>query len=174
MQIAARRISSIFAIMIFILAMSGCMSIVAPYDSTFDQYLNKFSEDTAKFTAAAKTGGPERIYKSRETVEYYAASYNVLDRLSQRAAKTRAPAPCPGSKGLLAFSQFPSSVSPLPQDYQSFDCREYQLYGVRYYLDQLNYGHRNDGILKPGEAQNYGGQLQNAILGAISTFALTK
>jgi len=157
-----------------LLTMSACVSLVAPYDATFDQSLNKYSEDTAKFIAAAKAGGPERAYNSKETIEYYAASYNLLDRLSQRAEKTRASVPCPGSKGLLAFSQLPSSISPLPDDYQSFDCREYQLYGVRYYLDQLNYGHRNDGVLKPGEAQNYGGQLQNAILGAISTFVLTK
>lgn len=157
-----------------ILANTSCVSLVAPYDATFDQSLNKFSEDTATFTAAAIAGGPQRSFSSTETVAYYAASYNLLDRLSLRARLTRASFPCPTNGSLEAMSQLPSSKSSLPEDYMRFDCREYQLYAVRYYLDQLNYGHRNDGLLKPGEARTYGGQLQVASLGAIETFLVTR
>ena len=174
MGVVVGEAKSSIGLLTLMLTISGCISLVAPYDATFDQSLNKFSEDTAKFAASAKVGGAERFYESKETTAYYAVSYNVLDRLSQRAARTRASVPCPDSQGLLAFSQLQSSTSPLPEDYTQFDCRESQLYSVRYYLDQLNYGHKTDGVLKPGEAQTYGGQLQNAILGAISTFSLTK
>lgn len=169
-----RRVSSCISLLVFLFQASGCVSFVAPYDATFDQSLNKFSEDTAKFTAAAMAGGPERLSDSRETTAYYALSYNLLDRLSQRAQISRGPVPCVGDEGLLAFSQLPQSTSRLPDGYKSFDCREYQLYYVRFYLDQLNYGHRNDGTLKPLEANNYASQLQNAILGAISTVVYNK
>ena len=156
------------------LTIAACASLVAPYDPVFDQALNKFSEDTATFTAAAIAGGPQRLSSSKEAVEYYAAAYNVLDRLSQRAQLTRASVPCPTNVSLEAFSKLPTSTSALPDDFKKFDCQEFQLYAVRYYLDQLNYGHRNDDILKPGEARSYGGQLQVATLGAIQTFAITK
>jgi hypothetical protein len=157
-----------------LLSASACSTLVAQYDPVFDQSLNKFSEDSATFTAAAAAGEPQRLSSSKEAVEYYASSYNVLDRLSQRAQLTRASVPCPTNDKLGDFSKLPTSTSVLPDDYQSFDCREFQLYAVRYYLDQLSYGHRNDGILKPGEARSYGGQLQVATLGAIATFAITK
>ncbi|TPM94222.1 hypothetical protein [Mesorhizobium sp. B2-1-5] len=157
-----------------LLVVSACSTLVAPYDVVFDQSLNKFSEDTATFTAAAISGRPQRLSSSKEAVEYYASAYNLLDRLAQRAQLTRASISCPTNEQLVSFSRLPSSMSVLPEDYRSFDCREFQLYSVRYYLDQLNYGHRNDGVLKPGEARSYGGQLQVATLGAIATFAVTK
>ena len=39
---------------------SACTTLVAPYDATFDTSLNKLSEDTAKFLAAASAGGAAR------------------------------------------------------------------------------------------------------------------
>src|SRR5688572_19241092 len=80
-----------------LLALSGCVSLVAPYDPTFDQSLNKLSEDTAKFLAAAGAGGPERRQASAEAVAYYASTYNVLERLIQRARIARGSVPCASS-----------------------------------------------------------------------------
>ncbi len=154
--------------------LAACISLVSPYDPVFDENLNQLSEETAKFTAAAVAGGPERLANSPEAVEYYATTYNVLDRLSQRAELTRGAIACPTNAGLEALYLQPASSSTLPTDYLEFDCREFQLHAVRYYLDQLNYGHRNDGVLKAGEARTYGGQLQTATLGAIETFVVTK
>lgn len=156
------------------LMVGGCASLVAPYDPIFDQTLNKLSEDTAKFTAAAAASGVERSATSKEAIAYYAATYNVLDRLSLRAARGRAVVPCVTNEGLKVFSQLPASSSPLPEDYMKFDCLEYQLYAVRYYVDQLQSAHRSDKVLTRSEARIYGGQLQRAIMGAIETFLVTK
>jgi hypothetical protein len=53
---ALRVVAAIFVA----LSISACGTLVAPYDETFDQSLNKFSSDTATFLAAASAGGPER------------------------------------------------------------------------------------------------------------------
>ena len=153
--------------------LAGC-ALIAPYDATYDQSLNKFSEDTAKFTASAAAGGPERSFGSKESTSYYAAAYNLLDRLSQRARLSRALVPCPSDASLKAFSQQSTSTSSLPEDYNQFDCREFQLYAVRFYVDQLKFAHKAEGGLVPGRVRIVGGQLQTAIMGAIQTFIVNK
>jgi hypothetical protein len=156
------------------LSMSACGTLIAPYDETFDQSLNKLSDDTARFLAAASTGGPERSIASKETVAYYASSYNLLDRLAQRASLSRAIVPCPTDQSLKQFSALPTSKTKLPDDYQKFDCREFQLYAVRLYMDQLSYAHNTGGVLSVYEARATGGALQTAIQGAIQTFLVNK
>jgi hypothetical protein len=152
---------------------SAC-ALVAPYDPIFDESLNGFSSETAVFTASAAAGGPQASAVSQEAVAYYASASNLLDRLSARAQLSRATVPCPTNAGLPLLAELPTIQNPLPDDYMSYDCREFQLASVRLYLVQLQNGHRSDGVLKPGEARAYGGQLQIAITGAINTFALTK
>ncbi|MGK9165627.1 hypothetical protein KXR53_04985 [Inquilinus limosus] len=152
----------------------GCVSLVSPYDASFDQGLNKLSEDTARFTAAAEAGGSERLAASKEAVAYYAVAYNTLDRLSQRAMLTRGSVPCPNNSVLKTFSEQPTSSSELPDDYLEFDCREYQLYSVRFFVDQLKHAQAQGGTLNAGEAKALGGQLQISILGAIQTFIVNK
>lgn len=165
-----RRVAFLFAF----LTLSACVSLIAPYDATFDQSLNKLSEDTAKFLAAAQSGGPERSYGSQEAVAYYAATNNLLERLVQRAKLTRATVPCPTNASLEAFAAMPTARTALPEDYRKFDCREFQLYSVRFYSNQLEYAHENDGTLNRSEAEALGGILQVAIMGAIQTFVVSK
>ena len=153
---------------------AGCISIVAPYDPEFDQVLHSLSEETAKFLAAAESGGPERLASSEEAVTYYATTYNVLDRLSQRAKLKRGIVACPNDADLKTFSEQPTSSSPLPTDYAKFDCLEAHLYYVRFYVDQLDYAERSGGVLTRGEAVAAGGILQISILGAIQTFLVGK
>jgi hypothetical protein len=155
-------------------ALSGCVSLVAPYDPTFDQSLNKLSEDTAKFLAAAGAGGAERSYHSKEAVAYYASTGNVLERLTERAKLTRGHVPCPTNASLESFAAMPTSKTMLPEDYRKLDCREFQLYSVRLYSNQLEYAHQNDGVLNKSEATALGGALQTSILGAIQTFVVNK
>jgi hypothetical protein len=157
-----------------LLALSGCVSLVAPYDATFDTSLNKLSEDTAKFLAAASAGGPERRHGSQETVAYYAATYNVLDRLILRAKTVRGDVPCAASPLLKNFTELSYVTTVLPEDYERFDCRESQLYSIRFYVDALNYAQANDGILNNSEIKLRGGTLQTAILGGIQTFLEAK
>jgi hypothetical protein len=106
------------AVLVAALALAGCASLVAPYDAYFDQSLNKLSEDTAKFLAAAAVNGPERQATSKEAVAYYAATYNLLDRLSQRAKLSRASVACTTNPVLKVYWAQPSS-SQLPDDYES-------------------------------------------------------
>jgi hypothetical protein len=157
-----------------LLALSGCVSLVAPYDATFDTSLNKLSEDTAKFVAAVSAGGAERSYSSKEAVAYYASTGNVLDRLTERAKLTRGRIPCPTNASLEGFATEPTSKTVLPEDYRKLDCREFQLYAVRIYSNQLEYAHGNDGTLNKSEAKALGGALQVSILGAIQTFVANK
>lgn len=163
----------LFAAISISLLFSAC-TLVSPYDATFDQELNKLSEDTAKFIAAAEAGGNERLATSKEAVSYYAVTYNILDRLSQRASATRASVPCPANPLLQTFSEEASSRSPLPDDYSKFDCREVDLYAVRLHVDQLKYAQEKDGTLNKGEVKLLGGELQRSILGAIHTFMINK
>lgn len=156
--------------------LTACTSLVAPYDATFDQSLNQLSSDTAKFLAAAavKTA-PERIVTSKESVAYYAATYNLLDRLSERAKLSRASVPCSTNSVLkLYWSQPITTSAPLPEDYESLDCREFDLYAVRHFVDQLRFAHNQKDGLNPGRIKINGGQLQAAILGAIQLFITTK
>ncbi|MBL8583652.1 MAG: hypothetical protein JNL61_15700 [Rhizobiaceae bacterium] len=153
---------------------SACASLVAPYDATFDQSLNKLSEETARFLAAAESGGSERSFASEETVAYYATTYNVLDRLIERARLTRGSVPCATDRELAAFAGQPTSRTSLPEDYLKLDCREFQLYGVRLYANQLEYAHQTGGVLNRPEAKAQGGTLQAAIMAAILTFVANK
>jgi hypothetical protein len=157
-----------------VLLLSACVSLVSPYDPVFDQSLNKLSDDTAVFVAAASVGGNERNFASRETVAYYASTYNVLDRLSERARLTRGAVPCPTNAELKSFEQSPTSRSPLPDDFMQFDCREYQLYAVRHDVDGLYFFHERDGTLNRSEVRTVGFKLQAAIISAIGTFVANK
>lgn len=164
-----------FALVFFCAAIIGaCTTLVAAYDPTFDTTLNTLSENTAKFLAGAEAGGVERSYGSREAVAYYATTYNVLDRLSERARLTRAAIACPTNSTLPTFASAVTEKLDLPPDYTAFDCREFQLYGVRFYVGQLDYAHRSGGTLNRSEARALGGALQTAILGAIQTFVTNK
>ena len=167
------RVDGVAALVVALLA-TACATLVAPYDATFDTSLNKLSEDTAKFLAAASAGGVERSYGSKEAVAYYASNSNVLDRLTERAKLTRGHIPCPTNETLVSFVAMPTSKTVLPEDYRKLDCREFQLYAVRLYSNQLEYAHGNDGILNRSEAAALGGALQVSILGAIQTFVVNK
>ena len=167
------RVEKLMAVAVAFLA-AACTTLVAPYDATFDTSLNKLSEDTAKFLAAASAGAAERSYSSKEAVAYYAATGNVLDRLTERAKLTRGRIACPTNALLESFAAEPASKTVLPEDYRNLDCREFQLYGVRFYSNQLEYTHGTDGILNKSEATSVGGALQVAILGAIQTFVANK
>ena len=129
---------------------TACATFVAPYDATFDTSLNK------------------------EAVAYYASTGNVLDRLTERAKLTRGHIPCPTNESLVSFAAMPTSKTVLPEDYRKLDCREFQLYAVRLYSNQLEYAHGNDGVLNRSEAAALGGALQVSILGAIQTFVVNK
>jgi hypothetical protein len=154
--------------------LGACASLIAPYDDTFDQSLNRLSENTARLLAAAKNGGPESQDNSKETTDYYATSYNTIDRLIQRAQLTRGTVPCPTNATLVEFFKQPTSTTKLPDDHEKLDCREVQLYSVRLFLDQLRYGHKTGGTLNPSEVQALGGALQVSIMGAIQTFIVNK
>jgi hypothetical protein len=159
------------SILAIVVALSGCVSLVAPYDPQFEQELNKFSQDTAKFLAAAAAGGPERSNSSTQTVAYYAESYNLLDRLSARAKLKRGRVPCATNKLIVEFDR---SERPLPDDYLKFDCLESQLYAVGFLVDQLAAGHTSGSTLNKGEIGALGTPLQIAIMGTIQTFLVTK
>ena len=154
-------------------ALGACISLVAPYDATFDESLNgalRRHRQVPRLRLGRRTGGARQ---SKETVEYYAASYNRLDRLSQRASLTRSRA-CAGNDALQEFSKSPSTTSELPADYAQFDCLEASLYFVRFYLDQLHFDHQSGGVLNRSEAKASGGILQTLIAGAIQTFLAAK
>ena len=168
------RVDGVAAAFVVAFFATACATLVAPYDATFDTSLNKLSEDTAKFLAAASAGGAERSYRSKEAVAYYASTGNVLDRLTERAKLTRGRVPCPTNETLVSFAAEPTSKTVLPEDYRKLDCREFQLYGVRFYSNQLEYAHENDGILNRSEATALGGALKASILGAIQTFVANK
>ena len=165
---------SALAACVLAVLVNACTTLVAPYDPTFDTALNTLSENTATFLAGAEAREAEQSYRSRAAVAYYASTYNVLDRLSERARLTRAAVPCPTNKTLASFvSEVPEKVA-LPSDYTAFDCREFQLYSVRFYVGQLDYAHQSGGTLNGSEARAVGGALQIAILGAIQTFVTNK
>lgn len=147
--------------------LAGCVSIVGDYDAAFDTGLNQLSSDTAKLLAAARAGGPERRYASKEATAYYAASANLLDRLLQRAGLSRGRVSCTGGKALELLPPSRTGKVSRPEDYKSFDCREEALYEVRLGLDALEYDHQTDGVLTRGEASTAGGQLQTELMGAI-------
>ncbi|MCX7306322.1 MAG: hypothetical protein NTV73_18605 [Hyphomicrobiales bacterium] len=157
-----------------VICVSACTTLIAPYDPTFDSSLNKLSEDTAKFLAAASAGGPERAYRSKETVAYYAATGNVLDRLIARAKLTRGYIACPTDASLESFAAAQTSKTELPDDFRKLDCREFQLYSVRLYSNQLEYAHASEGVLNRSEATALGGAFQTAIMGTIQTFVANK
>ncbi|MER8652905.1 MULTISPECIES: hypothetical protein [unclassified Mesorhizobium] len=169
-----KNVTQAFSCLTFSFFVTACVAIVSPYDITFDQTLNKLSQDTSTFLAAASAGGSERGYSSKETVAYYASTYNVLDRLEQRARLTRAMVACPTDATLRDFAAVATSRTQLPPDYLSFDCREFQLYAVQFYVDQLHYAHENDGVLNKSEVNALGGTLQASIMGAIQTFLVNK
>jgi hypothetical protein len=157
-----------------LLFLSGCISLVAPYDATFDQSLNKLSEDTATFLAAASAGGSERNYSSKESVAYYAATYDVLGRLIARAEPIRGSIPCKSAAGLEAVLVSPVSKTELPENYREFDCLEVQLYSLRFLVDRLQFSHASNGILTQGEATEAAHALQSGFIGTIAEFLKTK
>lgn len=156
-----------------LLVLTACVTLVAPYDATFDQSLNKLSEDTAKFTAAVKAGGPERRFDSKEAVAYYAGAYNVLDRLIQRASIKRGKA-CVSNAAVQAIADSPTTRTELPDDFLQADCVEVELYSVRLHLDQMNYAHETGGVLTREEAIATNTALELTILNAIRTFLENK
>jgi hypothetical protein len=103
--------------------------------------------------AAAQAGKQERQWSSKEAVTFYAAGYNTLDRLSQRAALDRGLIRCSTNAQLKALAQGISNASPLPDDYMSFDCLEFQLFATRLLFDDLKSAHASGGVLTPGEAR---------------------
>jgi hypothetical protein len=153
------------------LTLAACGTLIAPYDDTFDQGLNKFSDDTAKLLASASAGAAEQSYGSKETTAYYASAYNLLDRLDARAQLSRASIACPANEALKATIPDPMT---LPAGYEKYDCREVQLYIVRSFVRQLEADHKSGGALSRAEAKISGGQLQRAILGAIQVFLINK
>lgn len=171
---AIKNLARIFSCLAICCFVTACVAIVSPYDATFDQSLNKLSQDTATFLAAASAGGSERSYSSKEAVAYYASTYNVLERMEQRAKLTRGMVACPTDATLREFAAVATSRTQLPADYLSFDCREFQLYAVQFYVDQLHYAHENDGILNKSEVAALGGTLQASVMGAIQTFLVNK
>src|SRR5262249_22957070 len=131
--------ASFKAALLLTLFIAGCGTLIAPYDETYDLALNKFSEDTAKFLAAASAGGPDRSYVSKETNAYYAGAYNLLDRLSARARLSRASVACPGANQALTVVV---ARADLPVEYDKFDCREVQLFALRTYVKQMEHAHQ--------------------------------
>jgi hypothetical protein len=166
----------IFKVVVVLLCLdfAGCARIVAKYDAFYSLTLNKFSEDTAKFLAAAEAGKQERQFTSKEAVTFYAAGYNTFDRLSQRAALDRGMIRCSTNAQLKVLADNITNASPLPDDYLSFDCLEFQLFATRLLFDGLKSAHETGGVLNRGEARAHGVPLQVAILGAIRTFDLTR
>lgn len=170
----ARSLAVVLVLTVVAALATACTTLVASYDPVFDTALNTLSEDSARFTAAAQAGGPERSYNSREAVAYYASTYNVLDRLTERARLTRGGVACPTDASLPSFVSAVPGKFQLPQDYAELDCREFQLYSVRFFVVQLDYAHETGGTLNRSEAHALGGTLQTAILGAIQTFLTNK
>jgi hypothetical protein len=166
----------IFRIIVILMCLdfAGCARIVAKYDSFYSLTLNRFSEDTAKFLAAAEAEKQERQYTSKETVTFYAAGYNTFDRLSQRATLDRGMIRCSTNPQLKVLADNITNASRLPDDYLSFDCLEFQLFATRLLMDDLKSAHESGGVLTRGEARAYGVPLQVAILGTIRTFELTR
>lgn len=160
----------LWAVLLLSLSIAGCGTLIAAYDETFDQSLNKFSEDTAKFLAAAAAGGPERSISSKETTAYYAATYNLLDRLSARASLSRANFACPANPTLKAIV----AEADLPEDSDKFDCREVQLLAVRVFVKQMQHAHEQGSTLNRFEINATGRPLQAATMGAIQTFLVNK
>ena len=170
----ARSVSFVLSLTLVASLSAACTTLVASYDPVFDTALNKLSEDSARLTAAARAGGPERSYMSQEAVVYYATTYNVLDRLTERARLTRGGVACPTNASLTSFEAAVPDKFQLPPDYTDLDCREFQLYAVRFFVVQMDYAHETGGTLNRAEAQALGGSLQTAILGAIETFLASK
>lgn len=160
--------------LVALLLVSGCVSLVAPYDPTFDQSLNKLSEETAKFLAAAEAGGAERRASSKETVTFYAASYNVVDRLIERAKLTRTRFPCSTNPILRDLADSTQDGTTLPTDYQAFDCHEMVLWAVRLNIDLLRTFQGTGEELTADEAEVVGLNLQKSIMGAIIAFQVEK
>lgn len=161
-----------FSIVAFAIVLTACGTLVAPYDDTYDQSLNKFSEDTAKFVAAASAGGNEKSYSSKEATAFYASAYDLLDRLDARARLTRASIPCPGA--IQALRVVIKDASTLPAEYEKFDCREVELYIVRVYVTKLEADHKTNNLLTKTEATISGGLLRQGIILAIQTFLVNK
>jgi hypothetical protein len=157
-----------------LLSLAGCISLVGGYDPSADQILNQMSEDTAKFLAAAEAGKKARSASSDEAVAYYAGAYDALDRLTQRAAVRRGGVPCLANANLPALLSQPKSLTELPAEYPRFDCRETQLYVLRFTLDQVKVAQDADGVLSAADVEIYGGQLRAEILVAIKIAIETK
>jgi hypothetical protein len=150
-----------------LLLLAGCISFVGRYDPEYDRSLAQLSDDTARFLGAVKAGKAARSASSDQAVAYYATSYNILDRLAQRATLERGRIPCGQSDDLAALAERPPQLTPLPADYARFDCRETQVYLVRFAVDQLYQAQQSGGTLNASEAVAFGGLLQSQIFVAM-------
>jgi hypothetical protein len=150
-----------------VLLLAGCVSLLGRYDPEFERSLADLSDDTARFLAEASAGKPARLASSSEAIAYYAGSYNLLDRLAQRGALERGAVPCGEGEELKALAERPPQMTAVPADVDRLDCRETQVYLVRFALDQLHQAQASGGSLNPSEAAAFGRLLQAQIFVAI-------
>jgi len=150
-----------------VLSLAGCISLVGGYDPTADQILNQMSDETARFLASAAAGKQARVASSNEAITYYAGSYDAVDRLILRAEARQGSVPCAGSAKLPEYLAQPGSATALPDNYRKFDCRQLQLYVLRFTLDQMRSAQEEDGILSVADIDIYGSQVRAEIQGAI-------
>ena len=151
-----------------LLPLAGCISLIGGYDPAADQILNQMSEETAKFLASAEAGKPARLATSNEAVTYYAGAYDTIDRLIVRAESRQGAVPCAANASLPELLAQPGSQTQLPENYRRFDCRETQLYVLRFTLDQMKTAQDEDGVLSVADVDIYGSQLRAEIQGAIT------
>jgi hypothetical protein len=157
-----------------LLALAGCVSLVGRYDPEVDRSLAVLSDDTARFLGAASAGKPARLASSEEAIAYYATAYNILDRLAQRGMIERGPVPCGEGEELQALAARPPQLTTLPADTARFDCRETQIYLVRFAVDQLYQAQQSGGSLNPSEAAAFGRLLQSQIFVAMQVATETQ
>jgi len=150
------------------LSLGGCISLIGGYDPAADQILNQMSEQTAMFLASAGAGKQARVATSNEAITYYAGAYDTIDRLILRAESRQGPVPCAASAGLPNLLAQPGGQTQLPDDYRRFDCRQLQLYVLRFTLDQMKSAQDKDGILSVADIDIYGTQVKAEIQGAIT------
>ena len=140
-----------------LLLLTGCISLIGGYDPTADQILNQMSDETAKFLASAAAGKPARIATSNEAITYYAGSYDAVDRLILRAEARQGAVPCAGNaqaSGVPCPTWLPDLLCPTTTE--KFDCRQMQLYVLRFTLDQMKSAQDEDGILSVADIDIYG------------------
>lgn len=68
-------------------SLGACGTLVAPYDDTVEQGLNKLSDDTAKFIAADAVGGPELSIGAKDLKQFAATPTIKTNEISSADAK---------------------------------------------------------------------------------------